>query len=293
MIFWGWLFERGCPFFIVSLLFIYKKFMAAKKTNELRVLIKKIISENGLISERLILKDYDEYIKLVAEAYSLAPEYDSSAVKHWVALRDSNYKMWKKLISKVKVIFVTGNESDVGSFNILGKRYPIEYMEGGQPYETQPEMMRDFRENGILKINIDYSDHLIFSVIDNVVMRTVHDFIVHILGNKGFGGRGEIAAYNLHVRLAPREAVPALFTEVVGQVSFAIVKGGFPSQKIAVLEGFDYYNLGVVDDENYIIKDKLLMRKDDIDGVKKRKKPYKSDIDFKAISGSYEEKPEQ
>jgi len=107
--------------------------MRTKKisVNELRVLIKKIISEKSLISEKLLLKDYDEYIKLVAEAYSLAPEYDSSVVKHWKALRDSNYKMWQKLISKVKVIFVTENKSDVGSFNILGKRYPIEYLEGG------------------------------------------------------------------------------------------------------------------------------------------------------------------
>jgi len=268
--------------------------MRTKKisVNELRVLIKKIIGEKSLISEKLLLKDYDEYIKLVAEAYSLAPEYDSSVVKHWKVLNNSNYKMWQKLISKVKVIFVTENKSDVGSFNILGKRYPIEYLEGGQPYETQPEMMRDVKEKGILKINIDYSDHPVFSVIDNVVMRTVHDFIVHILGNKGFGGKGEIAAYNLHVKLAPKEAVPALFTEVVGQASFALVKGGFPVQKIAVLEGFDYYNLGFVDDENYIIKNKLLVRKDDIDDIQKYKKPYKSEIDFKAVSGSYKEKPE-
>lgn len=260
--------------------------------SELRSLIKRIINENKLISEKLVLKDYGEYIKLVADAYNLAPEYDPSVVKHWNALRESNYKMWRKLISKVKVIFVTENKSDAGSLNILGKRYPIEYLKGGQPYETQPEMMRDFKENGVLKINIDYSDHPIFSVADNVVGRTVHDFIVHILGNKNFGGKGEIAAYNLHVKLAPKEAVPALFTEVVGQASFAIVKGGFPVQKIAVLDGFDYYNLGVVDDENYIIKDKLLMKKDEIDNIEKYKKPYKSDVDFKAVSGLYKEKPE-
>ena len=270
--------------------------MATKKITlrELRILIKKMVkemvNEKKIISEKLLLKDYSEYIKLVAEAYNLAPDYDPSVVKHWDALKASNYKMWKKLISKVKIIFVTENKSDVGSFNILGKRYPIEYLEGGQPYETQPEMMRDVKENGILKINIDYSDHPIFSVVDNVVARTVHDFIVHILGDKNFGGKGEIAAYNLHVRLAPKEAVPALFTEVVGQASFALVKGGFPKQKIAVLEGFDYHNLGVVDDENYIIKDKLLIKKDDVDSIQKYDKSKRTDANFKAVSGAYKEK---
>jgi hypothetical protein len=49
---------------------------------------------------------------------------------------------------------------------------------------------------------------------------------------------------------------------VVGQASYAIVKGGFPKQKIAILEGFDYVNLGAVDDENYTIVNKVLVRKD-------------------------------
>ncbi len=245
-----------------------------------------------LLSEKLLLKNYSEYIKLVAEAYDAAPEYDSSVVKHWKALNDSNHKMWQRLLSKVNIIFVTENKSDVGSFNIHGKTYPIEYLEGGQPYETQPEMMRDYKENGVLKINIDYSEHPVFSVIDNVIMRTVHDFIVHILGNKGFGGKGEIAAYNLHVKLAPKEAVPALFTEVVGQASFAISKGGFPKQKIVILEGFDFYNLGAIDSDNYVIKDKLLVKKSDLDNIEKYNKGYESDIDFKAVSGKYKEEPE-
>lgn len=270
-------------------LFIHKNIMESKK---LRSLIKKVINETKLISEKLVLKDFNEYIKLVADAYDSAPDFDPSVVKHWFALRKSNYKMWRILLSKVNIVFVTENKSDVGSITILGKKYPVEYLEGGQPYETQPEMVKDVKENGVLKISIDYSDHPIFSVADNVVGRTIHDYIVHILGNKGFGGKGEIAAFNLHVRLAPKEAVPALFTEVVGQASFALARGGFPEQKIAVLDGFDYYNLGVVDDENYVIKDKLLVKKDDVDNIEKYKKPRTSDIDFKALTGSYKDKPE-
>ena len=49
--------------------------------------------------------------------------------------------------------------------------------------------------------------------------------------------------------MVPKDAVPAIFTEVVGQASIAVTSGSFPSkQKIAVLKGFDYYNVGKVDD---------------------------------------------
>lgn len=240
-----------------------------------------------LVSEKLVLKNYGEYIKLVAEAYDLAPDYEQSAVKHWDALKESNYLLFRRIKNKFNLIFVTEDIGKVGTLKISGTDYPIEYISGGQPYETQPEMVQDVKQNGTLKINIDYSEHPVFSVEDNVVMRTVHDYIVHILGNKSFGGKGEIAAYNLHVKLATREAVPALFTEVVGQACFAIAKGGFPDQKITILEGFDYYNLGVIDNENYEIKDKLLVRKDG--SATTNNYGREDDINFKAVSGKFNE----
>lgn len=227
------------------------------------------IKENfrGKLNEKLMLKDWNNYMVLVTEAYEDAEDFDSSVVNHWNALNQSNYKLFKRLLSKVNVVFVSGDKSKEGTVNIEGREFKVVYLEGGQPYDSQPEMKKDFENTGVLKISIDYSDHPIFSVKDNIVFRTVHDYIVHILGNHDFSGKGEIASYNRHVKLAPKEAIPALFTEVVGQASYAIIKGGFPKQKIA-LEGFDYYNLGVVDDENYEIVDKKLVHKSKLNKAK-------------------------
>jgi hypothetical protein len=217
-----------------------------------------------LVNEKLMLKNWDEYVILVSNAYNNAKNYDSSVVGHWKALNTSNYTLFKRLLSKVNVVFVTNDQNKVGSINILGKDFKIEYIKPGDEYQTQSEMKQSFDETGILKISIDYSTHPVFSVADNIVFRTVHDYIVHILGGHNFGVRGEIAAYNRHAKLAPKEAIPALFTEVVGQVCVTISTGSFPKQKIALLNGFDYQNVGVIDDTNYEIIDKTLVNKSKI-----------------------------
>jgi hypothetical protein len=152
----------------------------------------------------------------------------------------------------------------VSKINIKGNDYEMMYIPK-QPYDSMSQMKEDVTKNGILKTSIDYSDHPVFSLEDNIVFRTVHDYIVHILGKKEFGRKGEIQSYNLHTKLVPREAVPALFTEVVGQASVAVVTGDFPVQKIAVLKGFDYYNIGYV--EGYKVKDKELSTADEDKGL--------------------------
>lgn len=234
------------------------------------------------INEKMLLKDYNQYIELVANAYNDAPEYEGDVVKHWEALKRSNYTLFKRLLSKIKVQFVTKKKSaDEKVLNILGNKYIIKYIKGGQPYETQPQMKSEVQKTGVLKINIDNSDHPIFSIEDNIVMRTIHDYLTHILANVGFGGKGEIAAFNVHAKLAPKDAVPALFTEVVGQAAYAVYFKGFPIQKITLLKGFDYYNLGKVDDENYVIKDKRLVP---ISGEDKYASKEREDINFKAIT---------
>ena len=135
----------------------------------------------------------------------------------------------------------------------------------GDEYNTQSEMKASFEKTGVLKISMDYSEHPILSVKDNIVFRSVHDYIAHILGNHDFGAKGEIACYNLHAKMAPSAAIPALFTEIVGQASTTIVTGSYPKQKIVLLKGFDYHQVGLVDDENYTIVDKVLVPKSEID----------------------------
>lgn len=226
-----------------------------------------------MINEKLALIDYSEYIKLVSDAYLSADDFDSSVIKHWESLNKSNYTLFQRLLSKVNLIFTTNDKSNVGSININGRDFKIEFITPENEYKTQSQMKNSFNETGILKISIDYSDHPVFSVKDNIVFRTVHDYIAHILGDYDFGAKGEIACYNLHAKMAPKDAIPALFTEVVGQASVAVVHNDFPKQKIVVLKGFDFYNVGAVDDENYeIINKKLVKKGETLDNVNVDKK---------------------
>jgi hypothetical protein len=221
--------------------------------------MKNIRDYSSFVSEKMMLKDWDEYIRLVAEAYRDAPDYDESAVPMWEKLRDSNYVLFKRLLSKVEVVFVSEDESRVGKVDINGRSYPIEYQPVEEQYQSQEEMKASFLETGVLKISVDYSEHPVFSVVDNIVFRTVHDYIVHILGDNDFTGKGEISSYNLHAKLAPNETKPALFTEVVGQACYYLTYGEFPKQKIVVLDGFDYDKVGSVAD--YDLIDKKLVKR--------------------------------
>ena len=242
----------------------------------MKIEIKKLLRE-ALLKEKLMLKDWDEYVSVVANAYEQAPDYDASVVKHWKALNASNYTLFTRLLSKVNVIFTTNDSSKVGSINILGRKFKIEFIDPDDEYKTQSQMKQSFNETGILKISCDYSDHPIFSVADNIVFRTVHDYIVHILGNHDFGAKGEIASYNRHAKLAPKEAIPAIFTEVLGQAAVTVTTNSFPKQKIAVLHGFDFVNVGVIDDENYTIVDKTLVKKSEVNNLPRKEKQRRAE----------------
>jgi len=175
------------------------------------------------IQERIALhRGFDEYIQSVAQAYVKAPEFDASAVSHWKALAAADARLGQQLLSKIKVEWVIG-----------------------QPYSNYQELKDDVTKNHHLSVSEDYANHPVWTRDENLQFRAVHDYYTHVLGNHPFGGRGEIAAYNLSLKLYPREAIPALFTEVVGQASVAVVSGNFPVQKIVLLPQFDYYNLGI------------------------------------------------
>ena len=223
----------------------------------------------NLIREKLELRNWTNFVELVANSYEDLVEYDSSVTNHWESLNKSNHSLFKRLLSKVNVIFTTNDKSKVGNINIDGASYKIIFIEQKDEYQSASEMRNEFNNTGILKISIDYSEHPIFSVIDNIVFRTVHDYMAHILGGHDFGAKGEIASYNRHVKMAPKEAIPALFTEVVGQACYTIQNNRFPKQKIAVMDGFDFINLGLVDDDNYELVDKVLIKKgEDIEKYK-------------------------
>jgi hypothetical protein len=223
------------------------------------------------LQEKLLLKNWRVYLELVSKAYLDAPVKDEKVVPHWEALNKSNYTWFKRLLSRVDLSFYTIFEQDYnsrkGKIFINDKEYKLELITPEEEYPSATVMRNSFRETNKLRISIDYSSHPYFApegkdITDNLVFRTVHDFIVHIQGDHEFGDRGEMASYNLHAKLCPPMARPALFTEIVGQVGCAVITGDFPEQKVAVLEGFDYLELGKIDDENYEIVNKELVKKE-------------------------------
>ena len=218
------------------------------------------------LEEKLLLKDWGLYVELVAKAYLKAPIFEKKAIPHWEALRESNYTWFKKALSRVDLTFYTIFESDYnknrGVIFIEDKKYRLELITPEEEYSSATEMRNSYRETNKLRISIDYSNHPYFNMVDNIVFRTVHDFIVHIQGDHEFGDKGEMATYNLHAKICPPNARPALFTEIIGQVACAVYTGDFPEQKITVLEGFDYTNVGGVDDKDYEIVGKRLVKKE-------------------------------
>lgn len=172
----------------------------------------------------LRLEDYEEFCAAVADAYDAAPVFDEGEAWRWDVLMDSVERTYGQVAGRVQVRFVDGN-----------------------PYGTAEQMRREVARTGILEISRDGGAHPRWTPEQNLRFRAVHDFVVHILpGEAGpdFGRRGEMRAYNLHRRLAPRDAWPALFTEIAAQACYVNARREFPVQKVAVLPQFDYYDVG-------------------------------------------------
>lgn len=191
--------------------------------NDIQKLLETIVA-NILLNEKLELVNWDEYMRLVADAYEKAPNHEPEAEASFGVMKQAVLKFYNMILSKVKVEFVDGD-----------------------PYQSAEQMKKEVKETKVLKIMKDHSDHPFFSPEENWKFRAVHDWFTHIISGQPFTLKGELAAYNTHAKMFPPAALPALFTEIVGQVSYNTVKGTFPVQKVVLLKGFDYKNLGRVD----------------------------------------------
>ena len=207
-----------------------------------------LIDEEQL-NEKLMLKPgpngWELYSKLVAEAYLAAPKYESRAVPHFEAMIPFVNKMFKRIQNKVNVEFVNYHA-----------------------YSNADELRSDVFYNHTMKIATVDAVHDVFDPETNAKFRAVHDYMSHIqaIGSRGtdFSLKGEIQSYNTHLKTMPPMAWPALFTEIVGQASTYFHQGGqFAEQKICLLDGFDYENIGMVD--GYDIVNKELVKKDTMD----------------------------
>lgn len=180
---------------------------------------------------KLVLADYrKKFVPLVAEAYAARPEFEPGVVNSWKVLERHTNLMYGQLLSQVKVIPTADD-----------------------PYPGYEEMMHDIRVNRRMKVYTGSSEHPVWTPEQNVRFRAVHDYIVHRAGEHPFTLRGELGAYNRHVKIAPPEARVALFTEIVGQTCSYWHNNeqfNFP-QKVAKLYGFDYERVGDVDMNEY------------------------------------------
>lgn len=195
-----------------------------------------------VLAESIRLKSFDEYAKLVAKAYDEAPAMDEKAKPSWDALSKHIATLFKRLQGVVKVEWVDED-----------------------PYPDAATMQEQVKKTKVLKIWKGGTSHPTWSGEENLKFRAVHDYYSHIVAGQPFGVKGEIRAYNTHAKMAPPAAIPALFTEIIGQACTAVVTGAFPAQKIAVLPGFDYIHLGRVDGHE-IVKKELVAKKPTIGG---------------------------
>lgn len=185
---------------------------------------------------------WELYSSLVAEAYANAPVYEERAKPHFDALAPFYDKMFKRITRKrIQPRPVDYHPYDVGG--------------GVEDTSTVHRLRKDFEETGGIDVSTVDSEHPILSPEENVRARVVHDYMSHIQPKHPAGFTSptepgsiieEIRAYNIHLKTIPRIAVPALFTEVLGQVCHYYSKGQFIEQKVALLEGFDYFNPGIV-----------------------------------------------
>jgi hypothetical protein len=170
------------------------------------------------------------YAAVVAETYDGKPQIEQQAVPAYKTLLARNEVMLKRLKSDVDVSYTPDD-----------------------PYRSPEGVGQDIIQNKRLKVFRGGGNHPIMRDDDNNVFRTVHDYYAHVGPNRktqgtykthNFTYRGELNAYLVHAKLAPKPAVPALFTEVIGQASYFLIMNQFPQQKAVILEGFDYYQLG-------------------------------------------------
>ena len=167
-------------------------------------------------------RDWEAFCEEVVKSYDKAPSIQRDEVWRWKKLARHIEKMYRRMLSRVKVEFVEG-----------------------QPYDNVKQMRREVEDSGTLYISTDFNEHTIFTPEQNLKFRTVHDYVVHILGGDqgpDFSRRGEIRAYNLHKRMVPPDTWPALFTEVAAQACYVNNRGVFPEQKVAILPEWEEFD---------------------------------------------------
>lgn len=196
-----------------------------------------------IVAQGGTLHGWDKYVQLVAEAYGAAPRASGSGLKSFEVLQEHIIRMFTRMQSKLEVEFVDDD-----------------------PYQSASQMNREVKETGVLKVYTGFNQAEGWDRPEiNLMLRAVHDFAAHLgaLGKgkiRSFTLKGEMQAYNKHLNLigCQSKATGALFTEIVGQVSYYRYYGQFPHQKVVTLPQFNWCKLGDV--QGYKIVDGDLVK---------------------------------
>lgn len=193
--------------------------------------------------------DFVAYCIVVAEEYRELPTYDEDVASLWKEVASHNEKMLGKIMKKVDIQYTSRD-----------------------PYKNQKEMMYDIIVNNRMKIFKTPSDddHPGLTGVENDILRAVHDFVGHHLPNEkefakmlakdnyektpnykdyrfsknSFTVRGEINTYLTHTKLLPKRLKPVFFTEIVGQICTYFTTGDYTDNKVAIMKGIDFDNIG-------------------------------------------------
>jgi len=208
-----------------------------------QILLTESISVNG--------NELIAYCFVLAEEYKKLPEFDESEMWRWNEMLSHNEKMLPKVLSKVKIEYVADD-----------------------PYPNMKAMMYDMTVNRRMKIFASDGEGYKHGISpkENDKFRAIHDYIGHFSKNakafkeflekngikdgkdgriaeyrfsgNNFTVRGEMNAYLTHAKLATEGAKAALFTEIVGQIATYFTTGNYTDNKVAVMKGVDFKNIG-------------------------------------------------
>lgn len=218
-------------------------------------------------SESLSLKgDYKGSLfqRLVAAQYKLAPTIEQNATPAFQELARKISRQQEFLSSKFEL--QPSQNDPYHSMKAMSKDIELQKARGIKKpvipvYEEPPAMGGE-----------EKAGHPVFSNLDNVKQRGVHDVIAHYFGQHPFSARGEYAAYNRHLKtLCNTEqaksgsclAAKAMFTEVVAQTSYYYIYGTFADQKAVILEDFDHARIGLLSpssplNEFFVVENKTM-----------------------------------
>jgi len=192
---------------------------------------KRYLEEDNL-EEKLVLKKgkmgWWKYSELVAEAYRTAPAYDASVEPLYMKLGKWLEGTFGRISSQLEIKFVPEH-----------------------PYKSAKEMRQRVSDEKVMYVSTSDAEHPVWTgkqgLIWNTMFRTWHDWEGHVAKGKPFRLQGEIAAYNAHAKTVPRDCIPILFTEVVGQICCFYQSGKQNcEQKAMIMPEFDYINVGAL-----------------------------------------------